>query len=83
MNPAPPVTIAQSVMAQDSIVPEILMLMRPRYGLDGSAVPDACARRAGYCQTRTQSTSICAGKWVEAFGEPGHSPPTARSSSRK
>jgi hypothetical protein len=41
------------------------------------------ARGEDHRQTRTQSTSIRAGKWVSASGEPGQTPPTARSSRRK
>jgi len=41
------------------------------------------ARCPDHCQTRTQSTSMCAGNWVEALGAPGQSPPTARFSRRK
>lgn len=48
-----------------------------------SGVGTLAARCSDHCQIRTQSTSMCAGNWVEALGAPGQSPPTARFSRRK
>lgn len=44
---------------------------------------DRMSRQGCHCQTRTQSIAMWAGNWVEAFGDPGQSPPTARFSNRK
>lgn len=47
------------------------------------AISARLARASPQRQTRTQSISIVAGKRVEVSGEPGQTPPTARSSTRK